>query len=184
VPPAWRGQLGDWLIGGGPGAVQAASSFGPTLSRWDGASQATLLVGYPASHKTLGDWLNGQPANPLFNMTTTIAGAAFVGDSVLVIGETGLGPSCYGTGADCGDLVDGGKGAHAYPYAAYVWAYDAHDLVSGRDPWTIVPYASGILPNVGRAVGACFDPATKRLYVADYRADGDKPLIHVFSVTP
>ena len=83
----------------------------------------------------------------LFNLATTMAGVVFPEGtrSVLFFGRQGLGKYCYGEASDCGDPVQTSKGGHAYPYAYYVWAYDALDLAavkSGqRQPWDVKPYA-------------------------------------------
>lgn len=189
VPEAWRATFGPWLIGGGPGSTEFNNSFGPTLSTW--TASPVLLVGYPPTHPTLGPWQNGAPANPRYNMRSEVAGAAFVGDSIYVIGTTGFGPSCYSGPGVCYDPADPGGTAHAYPYGGYVWKYRAQDLAAVKagtmQPWDVVPETFKLDlptgdPNNQRIVSACYDPATRRLFVSQYRAEGDRPVIHVFEL--
>jgi len=83
------------------------------------------------------------------------------------------------------------KGDHAYPYAYYVWAYDAHDLVAvkmgTKQPWDVVPYAVWTLelpyaPGKGHHIGGvAYDPASGRIFVSQQFADGDLPIVHVFT---
>jgi hypothetical protein len=109
---------------------------------------------------------------------------------VLFIGTTGVGDYCYGEAAACGDPSNNSKGEHAYPYKAYVWAYDANDLAAvkagAKQPWQIVPYATWELPGISVGYdgigGAAYDPATRRIYVSEKNGDGERPLIHVFKV--
>ena len=112
--------------------------------------------------------------------------------SVLFFGDTGLGPNCYGTGAECGDTAELAKGDHAPPYVPYVWAYDANELAAVNAGTTahdaLVPYrywelACPIGP-WGRTtfLGGAYDPATGRIYVAQTRAGGDASVIHVYTI--
>ena len=92
----------------------------------------------------------------------------------------------------CYDPQDGSKGVHGYPYHYYVWAYDASDLAAvnagQREPWSVRPYAvwpiSIPFSDVGstRLGGATFDPQSGRIYVSQYQADGNLPLIHAFKL--
>ena len=125
---------------------------------------------------------------------------------MLFIGRIATGPFCYGAGdADaskrgqptgdgaryCFDPADHGKGVHSYPYAHHVWAYDVRDLVAVRqgkkDPWSVKPYATWTfdLPfqnNARSIVGATYDPVHRRLFVSAAYEDGDRPLVHVFTL--
>ena len=95
----------------------------------------------------------------------------------------------------CNDAADQYKGTHAYPYSYYVWMYDANDFVAVKNgtksPWEITPYYHGVisLPFTSSSAnnqlnGAAYDPATKRLYIAQKCVVGNcAPLIHVYSVT-
>lgn len=92
------------------------------------------------------------------------------------------------------------KGVHNYPYAYYVWAYDALDLLAVKNgikkPWEVKPYAEWNLesdlavfaPSNGarRIFGAAYDQASQRIFIS--QSDGDpgtyesRPLIQVFQV--
>ena len=135
---------------------------------------------------------NRQP-EPAVQLSTQMGGVVFPEGtrSVLFFGKQGLGPYCYGEAVDCGDpAVTARRAEHAYPYASYVWAYDAIDLAavkSGqRQPWEVKPYAVWTLdlpfnyPNA-RINGAAYDPQTGRIFVSAI-GDGSIPLIHVFTV--
>ncbi|MBK8479433.1 MAG: fibronectin type III domain-containing protein [Opitutaceae bacterium] len=173
---------------------------------------AHLLVGYTYEHSTLGTWGNSTELNPQYNMNTSVAGAVFpVGtDSVLLIGTSGVGVPGYGLGtADPAldrtpvpgtngeviyiyDPAGQGKGTHSFPYVAYVWAYRASDLArvgAGElQPWQAVPYATWEIPlpfgphGHHTLAGAAYDPATNRIYVSQYGAYGDSPVIHAYQV--
>ena len=167
---------------------------------------ATPLVYYPDTHP-LGAW-NG--TNAYYNGSTQIHGVVFPEgtSSVLFFGRHGIGPFCYGAGTTvqsldhqpvpneagviyCFDPEEGSKGTHSYPYKYYVWAYDARDLASvksgQRQPWDIRPYAIWTLDLPASASsthlnGAAYDPLTGRIFLSQAAADGNKPLIHVYSV--
>lgn len=176
---------------------------------------ATPLVYYPAAHPLLepgstGDgWSN---TSALFNGTSEVRGVVFPQGtrSVLFFGRQGLGALCYGPGTadasragtpatDIGDTVDRwcydpadrNKGSHAYPYAYYVWAYDALDLAavkSGRsEPWAVKPYAVWKLKipfgnETAHLNGAAYDPQAGRIFVSTGYSDGERPLLHVFTL--
>lgn len=96
----------------------------------------------------------------------------------------------------------GGPGPHAYPYTLHVWAYDAADLVAVKAgtklPWAVVPYAEWDLTppmtyndpyaqpitQPSRLTGVACSGTRMEIYVAQYRADGDFPVIHTYTVTP
>lgn len=172
------------------------------------AQNAAPLVYYPSDHKTLGDW---NMTSQYFNGTSEVTGLVFPAgtSSVLFFGKQGVGPYCYGEGTDtqslagttdpatgstyCYDPEGSAKGDHAYPYMYYVWAYDAHDLAAAKagtkQPWDIVPYAVWQLTlpyqpnhNGHHLGGATYDPATKRLFVSQQYANGDEPVIHIFTL--
>ena len=120
---------------------------------------------------------------------------------------------CYGEGTDdpsldrtpiepgssvvyCLDPASHSKGTHAYPYASYVWAYDASELALVRagqkQPWEVQPYATWSLDlpfaTEGRSLGgAAYDPLTRRLFLSQECADPGGgyfcgPVIHVFEL--
>lgn len=70
------------------------------------------------------------------------------------------------------------KGAHAYPYVHYMWAYDVDDLAAvkagTKQMWDVMPYAHWELPSMGAvedewsATGIAFDPAANLLYVLKF----------------
>lgn len=220
VPHQWREALGGPVLNGNCClGVISRTSYGPALFTIDpldvGAKNpvpANPLVYYTAMRpllepKTTGDgWGN---TSTLFNGTTEVRGVVFPDNtrSALFFGRQGLGPFCYGPGTSdqslggqladggvdrfCYDPGDGNKGTHGYPYAYYVWAYDALDLAAvksrKREPWTIRPYATWKLeiPFVNanaRVNGAAYDAQTGRIFVSQAYGDGERPLIHVFAV--
>lgn len=190
----------------------SASVFDPNNLGIQNPVSATPLVYYPLSHPTLGTWDHPLPPNPSYNMSSLITGIVFPPGtrSVLFFGRTGMGDSCYGAGTSdpsldgqptgqgtiyCYDPVDSSKGTHAHPYSSYVWMYDANDLSAvkngTKNPWDITPYYNGAITlpftnanSANELNGAAYDPATKRLYIAQKCVVGScDPLIHVFIVT-
>lgn len=174
------------------GTPKAASHWGPVL-------------GYPMDHPTLGAW---DSSGKLFNGAVNVTGMVFPADSrsVLFFGRLGTGPFCYGSGTRdasrngqptgegdrfCFDPSEASKGVHGYPYQHYVWAYDVRDLAAVRqgkkDPWDVKPYAtwSFDLPfqtPPRQILGAAYDPAHRRVFVTAEYEDGDRPLVHVFTL--
>ncbi len=99
----------------------------------------------------------------------------------------------------CYDPIDLTKGTHGYPYSSIVWAYDVNDFIAvkqgAKQPWDVVPYATwnfqvpfqsrvvnGVQLGVTDIVGAAYDAAGNRIFVAAARNDGAAPVIHVFRV--
>ncbi|MDA8413569.1 MAG: hypothetical protein M0023_07235 [Desulfobacteraceae bacterium] len=103
----------------------------------------------------------------------------------------------------CYDAVDSSKGVHGYPYAYWVWAYDANDLLAVKlgtiNPWDIKPYAiwelklpysSDTDPHTGPHIinGAAYDPSTQRIFISQDLADDTTnkyepyPIIHVYKL--
>ena len=156
----------------------------------------------------------------LFNCSSEVRGVVWPQGtrSVLFFGRQGLGSICYGQGTSdqtlhgqpvdpvnqpdvvyCFDPADHNKGFHAWPYAHYVWAYDANDMRNVHDgvvmPWDIKPYKVFQLnlpldtpygvpgDTQSRHIGgAAYDPATGRIFVSQTYEDGRTPVIHVFKL--
>jgi hypothetical protein len=153
-------------------------------------SPTTPLLYYPSVYPAIGAW---DGTNPYFNGTTEVRGVVFPEGtrSILFFGRHGLGQFCYGSGPECGDSADTSKGTHAYPYAYYVWAYDAADLAAVKNgqkrPWDVRPYAVWPLTlpfgtENAHLNGATYDPSTGRVFISQAFGDGAKPLIHVLTV--
>lgn len=195
IPSAWQSALGgDLLIGQCCIPITGRTSFGlaafaaseSDLVVPNDPTSAQPLLYYTESHQTMGEWGS---TSDLYNGSTQVHGAVFVGDSVLFFGMQGTGDFCYGGGDACGDTWNPYQGTHAYPYRSQFWAYDANDLaavVAGTvKPWDILPYAYGQLPGIdGPEVnGVAYDSATGRVFLTERYGDGDKPRIHVFTIT-
>lgn len=198
VPTAFQSMLGGpAVIGGCCFSIISRTSLGPALYSFDPERPGTVtaLVGYPDGHQTLNAWGAGG-SHPEANPTTKMGGVSFVEgtDTILFVGTTGKGSYCYG-GSECGDpMYPDNKGAHAYPYVHYMWAYDVDDLAAvkagTKQMWDVMPYAHWELPSMGAvedewsATGIAFDPAANLLYVLKVReTDGSPwPQIHVFGV--
>jgi hypothetical protein len=212
VPSAWRTALGGPAFTGQCCiAIVGRTSYGPALFTFDPLEigvknpvPATPLVYYPGD-TPLGNW---DGTNPYYNGSTEVRGVVMPEGtrSVLFFGRHGVGPFCYGAGTTnqslagtkmpngvkyCHDPEDDSKGTHGYPYAYYVWAYDALDLAAAKSghkrPWQLKPYAIWKLelPFHARLThlnGAAYDAATGRIFLSQGFADTTKPVIHVFTV--
>jgi hypothetical protein len=199
IPIEWQPLFGGpALTGNGGLSIISCNSAGPAATVFDpeGVGVAnpvpgTTVLFYPLEHPLAPE----STQNLLFNLATHFAGIAFPphSRSVLFVGRQGTGPYCYGiggdTGGDCYDPADSSKGTHAYPYRHQVWAYDANDLVEVRNarkqPWEVMPYSIWPLDDLDTSgsadmVGAGFDPATGRLYLAQNY--GEEPRIDVYEV--
>jgi hypothetical protein len=201
IPAEWQASLGGPALTGqcclsiisrtssGPGVF----AFNPSDLGVKNPVPATPLVYYPLNHPLAA----GDTQNPYFNLSTEVTGVVFPAGarSVLFIGRHGTGPYCYGTGGssggDCYDPSDSSKGTHAYPYVHQIWAYDVQDLVAVKNGqkqgWDVRPYGVWTLnlpfaTSSKRLKGATYDPQTRRLFISQYNADGDKPVIHVFTI--
>ncbi len=194
----------------------AASVFDPDTLGVEDPVPVTPVVGYPISHPTLGSYGNHDP-DALFNGSMELHGIVFPQESrsVLFFGRRGVGDFCYGEGKSdpdvhntycdpdyptvlcCYDPVGvGSKGYHSYPYVYQVFAYDALDLLSvkngQKEMWEIVPYDVwepdfSFGNDDPKIVGAAYDPATQRIYLAQGGGDkpgccGHLPLIQVYHV--
>jgi hypothetical protein len=199
VPTEWQAKFGGPAVTGNCClSILSRTSYGPALFSYDPKSilqTAKPLVYYTQDHQTLGKY-GASGSNPMFNGSTRITGVVFPQgtSSVLFFGRTGTGSYCYGESAACGDLAYDAKGEHAYPYVAYVWAYNANDLAAVRagtkQPYEVVPYATWQLPQMKNSGsigefdvgGAAYDPATGRIFVPEAHANGTEPIVHVYKV--
>lgn len=210
VPPSWQAALGGpVLLGNCCLSIISRTSYGPAVFAADVSQLGTTplaitpLLYYNAAHP-LGPWSGD---SLLFNGSTNVTGVIFPTNarSILFFGKQGVGPACYGDGTAnqalagtqsepgaifCYDPTDSSKGFHGFPYAYYVWAYDAWDLVAvkqgAKQPYDLRPYAVWTLtlpyPGGTSIKGATYDPATGRVFVTQQYGDGDRPLVHVFVV--
>jgi hypothetical protein len=221
IPAVWRASFGgpaltsQWSIpiinrtSSGP----AASVFDPAVVGAGGTVPAVPVVGYPyddaGSMQTIG---RADSDGTLWSSTQHAGGLVFPENTASVLffgGRKAKGPFCYGNGTSteslhgtdpdgpggedqwCYDPVNHDKGTHGYPYAHFVYAYRATDLLDVKNGvkqrWQIVPYSTWEfdLPfQHGQRVipGVAYDPATQRIYMSALNGDGDYPLIHVFRV--
>lgn len=221
IPVDWQDDFGaTCLTGNACLAIIGRSSMGPSVSTFNpedltlnSENSAKALVYYTEEHATLGQYTNEDYANPLYCMSSRIYGVVFPKGTktILFIGRTGLGIPEYGAGTDDmsldGQAVPGypdeyyvydpaapsKKGAHAWPYRAYVWAYSADDLLKvykgNLEPWDVVPYRHWIidLPFVKDESefllgGAAYDEENQRIFISEKRVNGDAPVIHVLGI--
>lgn len=196
VPAALKASLGEAVIGGACWSIISRTSLGPALYSFNPNSlgAAIPLVHYPDGHQTLNAW-GATGSHPEANPTTKIGDMTFItgSDTVLFGGVTGKGEYCYGT--SCVDPANPGiQGAHAYPYANYLWAYDVDDLAAAKagsvQPYDVLPYAHWELTDFDTndewsITGMAFDSSNNRLYVMASRwPDGTAaPSIHVYQVS-
>ncbi len=220
----------------------AAFSFNPDDLGSASPAPASALLYYPIEHQTIGTYYSSKTlynkgshhSGVIFPTGTR---------TLLYTGRQGLGDACYGPGTEieaeagnrydsappnntcrgqvmtntadpcCYDPTNFNKGAHAYPYADYAWAYDAEDLLRVKTggviaddpspnlvdsvsatstetykPWHIKPYSHWqvdlglITESSGHNGASAYDESGKRLYVVQRSADGNRPIIHVFSI--
>ncbi|MBL8094602.1 MAG: hypothetical protein JNL73_10560 [Anaerolineales bacterium] len=195
IPSEWQALLGGPAFTGNCClSIISHSSAGPAATVFDPADvgvtdplTGTTVLFYPLAHPLEPE----STQNDYFNLATQIGGVAFPAAtrSVLFIGRQGTGPYCYGDGAPCGDVCDGSKGTHAYPYRHQIWAYDANDLAAVRSglkqTWEIRPYAVWPLNEMDSSgcasiSGAVYDPVANRLFIAERY--GDQPIVHVYTI--
>jgi hypothetical protein len=125
VPQAWQELLGGpALTGKGGLAIISRTSLGPCVWSFDPEKlgtedpvKATMLLGYPLNHPTIGTY-DGPSLN--YNMSTSINGIVFPeeSESILFFGTHGLGFSgkgegCYGPGTKT--LEEHGRTATSSP---------------------------------------------------------------------
>jgi hypothetical protein len=207
IPSAWRALFtGSAITGNCCVNLASYQSNGPDAFAWnpDGltANQTVVTEFYYPPSDPLAVW---NTENPDWNGTTKMGGAVFLDSTrtILYAGMHGVGPFCYGNGGAtppdsapagvqwCSDPVNNAMGGHAYPYRYQLWAYDANDLqqvmAGQRLPWTVVPYATWnpvlpFAPALPLVNGVAWDPATRRLFLEQYKGDTTRPLIHVFHI--
>ncbi len=197
IPAEWQAAFGGpALTGNCCLSIISRTSAGPAISVFNPAdvgavtpAPATQLIGYPLSAPLV---TNIVAQNPLYVRGDQMGGVAFPNGtrSVLFIGVHGMGPHCYGEGAECNDPTSAYKGDHAYPYVHQVWAYDANQLLAVKNgqakPSDVQPYATWQLTemnNTGAATitSAFYDQVTNRIYITEYY--GSNPRVHVYEVT-
>lgn len=201
IPPVWQTLLGgNALTGLCCLSITWRTSQGPTASVIDLTKvgepvvPATMLLGYPADHPTLGPW---HGSNPTYGGTTQLGGMVIPTGTgtLLFLGSNGQGPFCYGEGTGdkslagtpapggevyCYDPLSSDKGQHAYPYNYQIWAYKLSDLAAvkagTKQPWEVLPY--GVWPlNIPmpqtqvRLTSVGFNPATNRIYATQYKGE-------------
>ena len=196
IPDSWQAAFGgDTFMTGLSGvSIVSNSSVGPSAATFTresltGGNDAELVLGYPLSDP-LGEY---DEQSETWNGTSVVRGMVFPEGtaSVLYFGTHGVGEFCYGTGGGCGDPVQLAQGTHAFPYRYQIWAYDAAELAyvheGNREPESVEPYDVWELtlpysPQQTEIGGATYDAATGRIFVSQAFADGDHPVIHVFTL--
>jgi hypothetical protein len=144
------------------------SQLGPT------PAPAIALLYYPLDHQTIDTYYTSRTSYNKGTHHSGVVFPAGT-RSILFFGRQGIGDACYGFGTNiasengnrfdyappknicmgapmtdtanpcCYDPVDLNKGAHAYPYVDYVWAYDANDLARVKAGGRIVDNPSSNL---------------------------------------
>lgn len=201
IPASERSKFGGktHFTGMGNLAILSRASNGPAAFAFNLADLGTVnpvssipMVGYSVDTP-----LGGNISNAIYNAADSMRGAVFAegADTVLFIGVHGKGAYCYGTGQECNDSNDSSKGVHAYPYVPFVWAYsvkDLSDVANGRKQMNqILPTSTWELTDIKKSrasishsasLSVAYDPATKRMFVAEMYGDGELPLIHVYEI--
>lgn len=138
-------------------AGPAAFSFDPEQLNANSPAPAIGLLYYDALHQTIGTYQSSGTLYNNGSYQTGIVFPTGT-RSIIYTGRQGLGPACYGPGTNiesesgnmasspppnntcmgvvmtdlnhpcCYDPMNLNKGAHAYPYSMYAWAYDAEDF--------------------------------------------------------
>ena len=196
IPAAWQDDFGgDTFMTGLSGiSIVSNSSVGPSAATFtretlNGSNPAELVLGYPLSNPLEVP----ETQNDVWNLTSEVRGMVFPEGtaSVLYFGTHGVGQYCYGVGEACGDPVRPYQGTHAYPYRYQIWAYNAADLATvyagEAAPDSVQPYdvwelALPFVPATTQLGGATYDPATGRIFISQGFADGDNPVIHVYTI--
>lgn len=203
VPPEWRTAMGG-PVGTGNQTIPVTStnSAGPAITFFNPDNVGVVnpipgvtLLYYPISNPLCGTPGCENTDNPVYNLTSLMAGRAFVPGtrSILVIGSHGVGGYWYGSR----DGPNGQRdpffqttGPHSTAYRYRIWAYDANDLLAVRNgqrrTFDPRPYAIWDLPEVsqvdpsGAIAGATFEPTTRRIYITVNQ--GTNPRVDVYQV--
>jgi hypothetical protein len=166
-----------------------------SLGLWNSNSPNQIINGRQVPSITVVDpHGRGTYSIPYEDNSMRVVGVLFADgtSSVLMFGKKGMGPYCYGTGSDCGDLdFPLPKGDHAYPYTEFVWSYDVNDLIAVKqglkNPWDVFPYEGWAFKvpgddDGGKPVGVAWDAATRLAYMVVGNSNGPAPIVHVFKV--
>lgn len=176
-------------FGGGESIAQGLSGTnnGPSLYAYDintnlpnGSNQtATNLIKYPIS-TPYQDYDGSWQFNAIHSLP----------DHVIWTGKRGIGNAWYGesdsstgahpTAVPYFDKCGNSKGYHNDNYQPTIWICDNDSIISGRPiitEFSLAPYLKGTPCSY---ISSAIDPAG-RLFVLERGADGDKPLIHIFS---
>lgn len=157
---------------------------------------ATALLYYPIDHQTLGTYYTSRTLYNKGSSQSGVVFPRGT-RSVIFTGMQGVGEACYGPGtkdsseqgnrsntppphntcggipmtdtADpcCYDPVNANKGAHAYPYTYFVWAYDAADLLRVRKRGKIADDPS---PNLADGVPPTSSESYQPWHIKPYAA--------------
>jgi hypothetical protein len=200
VPSEWQSKLGGPAVTGNCClSILSRTSYGPALFSFDPKSTsqtAQPLVYYTQDKQTLGSY-GASGSHPQFNGTTRITGIVIPQGtaSALFFGRSGAGSYCYGESSACNDPSIDSKGEHAYPYYAYVWAYNLNDLAAVRagtkSASSLTPYGFWQLKEIAKGGtlqefdlgGAAYDPATARIFLPEKHVNGTEPIIHVYKIS-
>lgn len=211
IPADWQQHFGGPVLTGNAAlSIISCISSGPAATVFDpdhlgtqDTINGTTVVYYPLPNYLVS---GGVTDENTFTFGSSVKGIAFPegSRSVLFFGVQSLADGyCYGPGTDdpslhkeptpggtwCYDLCNHSKGGHGFPYAHYVWAYDANDLLQVKagtlQPYEVQPYKTWRLfdMNVGdcpsmRSAG--YDPITRRLYIT--QGYGEQPKVDVYQI--
>ena len=188
IPAEWQPAFGGKVFAGAGTGFSSIASFqsnGPSFAVFDPASltgtahkstvAARLALGYPVSSPLRSP----SQQSDVWNFTSGPAGAVFVGRSILYFGCHGIGAYSYPPAAP--------------PYRAYVWAYDANDLLEvlsgSRSASSVQPYGVWDISDMV-TVGGWSNLSIKgvaadgnRIYVYCGYQDVVVPLVQVFDVS-
>ena len=179
----------------------AATNNGPALYTFNRsetiANQATFSV-TPRFESPLGSPYPGWWGDREIN------GITFTPNELVLGYRKTFGARWYGTGAGSGryqtepgvplhpipselhpgqiasDPCSSAQGMHAEQFVAFLLVASIDSILAGTPVWDEIDLRPlGVVSKWGR-VDPKYDTATGRLYLTEYRADGDKPVVHVF----